>query len=54
MDIEPDKTELELPDLLPYTRYQVKIWPYTEAEKGQEIVMSATTEPSGNCCNRYV
>lgn len=48
MDVESDKTELELPDLTSYTKYQVRIWPHTEAGKGQELVMSATTEPAGN------
>jgi len=45
MDI--DRTEIEIGELTPHSKYEVKVWPQTSAGRGRVAVTSATTDAAG-------
>ena len=47
MDTDPDKFEQELLDLVPYTEYDVMVWPQTKAGDGEHAVETGLTQPTG-------
>ena len=47
LDVDADRHELEIRDLLPYCKYKVKLSPYTVAGQGDAAVATATTDAAG-------
>ena len=51
IDIDADRRQLELPDLLSYCKYEVTLSAYTVAGQGRAAVAVATTDTAGKCCS---
>jgi len=49
IDVDADRHQLELPDLLSYCKYEVMLSAYTVAGQGRAAVAVATTDASGKC-----
>jgi len=49
LDIDNNQLQAVINDLLPYSRYQVKIWARTAAGRGQVAIAYATTAAAGLC-----
>ena len=47
LDIDSDQLQTVIKDLLPYSRYQVKVWARTSAGRGQVAMTYATTAATG-------
>jgi len=54
LDIDNNQFETDIGDLLPYSRYQVKVWARTSAGRGQAAVVNATTATAGLLDSLYV
>ena len=48
LDVDADRRQLELPDLLSYCKYEVTLSAYTVAGQGRATVAVATTDAAGN------
>jgi len=49
IDVDADRRQLEISDLLPYCKYEVTLSPYTLAGQGQARVATATTGAASKC-----
>lgn len=49
IDVDADRRELEIPDLLSYCTYEVTLSAYTMAGQGHSTVAAATTDAAGKC-----
>ena len=54
IDVDADRRELEIPDLLSYCKYEVTLSAYTMAGQGLSAVATATTDAAGNVSNNFL
>jgi len=49
IDVDADRRWLDVSDLQPFCKYEVKLSAYTMAGQGQSTVAAATTDAAGKC-----